>query len=66
MEVAEELEEGDNHTTINYLHQNKCREMLAGGWGARERSGIHSHGVEVLIHPTQQSTICWKGLEYRT
>ena len=32
MEVAEELEEGDNHTTIN-LHQNKCREMLAGGGG---------------------------------
>jgi hypothetical protein len=64
MEVAEELEEGDNHTTIN-LHQNKCREMLAGG-GAGGRSGIHSHGMEVLIHPTQQSTICWKGLEYRT
>ena len=40
MEVAEELEEGDNHTTIN-LHQNKCREMLAGGWGAGGRSGIH-------------------------
>ena len=41
--MAEELEEGDNHTTIN-LHQNKCREMLAGRGGQGEEWNTFSWG----------------------
>ena len=44
-------------------------QMLAGRWGAWRRSGRHYvwGGSSIPpLHPTQQSTIYWKRLEYRT
>jgi hypothetical protein len=62
----------ERHSSNKILRNNKQQStyiiISAGPAGGGPGEGVEYiiDGVEVVLHPTQQETICWKWLEYRT